>query len=89
MLLFSGTNGGVSLAGTFFSALGGALVGLAYYVSILLFTEPRYLQIVPPQYPIILVGAAMGLLGSLIDSLLGATVQYSGIFFSYEIIVCY
>lgn len=33
----------------------------------------------PPQWPIILFGGIAGLLGSIIDSLLGATVQYSGL----------
>lgn len=33
----------------------------------------------PKQWPIILFGGVAGLLGSLIDSLLGATLQYSGL----------
>lgn len=32
----------------------------------------------PPQWPLILFGGIAGLLGSIIDSLLGATLQYSG-----------
>lgn len=33
----------------------------------------------PPQWPLILFGGVAGLLGSVIDSLLGATLQYSGL----------
>lgn len=33
----------------------------------------------PPQWPIIIFGGIAGLLGSIIDSLLGATLQYSGL----------
>lgn len=33
----------------------------------------------PKQWPIILFGGIAGLVGSIIDSLLGATVQYSGL----------
>lgn len=32
----------------------------------------------PPQWPVILIGGAAGLIGSLIDSVLGAVCQYSG-----------
>lgn len=33
----------------------------------------------PPQWPVIVFGGVAGLLGSVIDSLLGATLQYSGL----------
>lgn len=32
----------------------------------------------PPQWPIIVTGAFAGLIGSVVDSVLGATMQYSG-----------
>jgi uncharacterized membrane protein len=60
-----GTSGGVSLLGTAVSLIGGLLIGLAA-------------GILESDYSIWLmagVGAVDGLLGSLFDSLLGATVQ--------------
>lgn len=73
-----GTNGGVTLPGLFFSALGGLIVGIAYYISMLLFLSDDFLAVSIPQWPVIIVGTISGFLGSLIDSLLGATFQYSG-----------
>lgn len=74
-----GTNGGVSLLGTVFSALGGALVGLVYYLTLLICVGWEPLIQSPPQWPLIVVGAVAGFLGSFIDSALGATLQYSGV----------
>ncbi|TMW59121.1 hypothetical protein Poli38472_007266 [Pythium oligandrum] len=62
-----GTNGGVSLLGTAASTAGGAFIGLLYYLVSLL-TGGAQLQVVP-------FGAVAGLIGSLLDSLLGATLQ--------------
>ncbi|CAH1788056.1 unnamed protein product [Owenia fusiformis] len=73
-----GTNGGVTLVGTLASALGGATVGLAYYMALVLMLSESQLYNCPPQWPIVLVGAAAGLIGSAIDSILGAMFQYSG-----------
>lgn len=73
-----GTNGGVSAIGTLVSTLGGLVIGLAHYLTILYFADRALLMYAPPQWPIILYGALAGLIGSLIDSLLGATLQYSG-----------
>lgn len=73
-----GTNGGVTLLGLVFSALGGFVCGLTYYVSTLICVNREVLLVSPPQWPLIIVGTIAGLLGSLIDSLFGATVQYSG-----------
>lgn len=47
---------------------------MIYYV-----VDRNILAASPPQWPIILFGGIAGLLGSLIDSILGATVQYSGL----------
>jgi uncharacterized protein (TIGR00297 family) len=70
-----GTNGGVTVLGLFAAAGGGLLIGTAHYLCILFFaSKPIY----EPQWPIIVLGAIGGLGGSLIDSFLGATLQWSG-----------
>ncbi|NWI69685.1 TMM19 protein, partial [Todus mexicanus] len=71
-----GTNGAVSLVGLLSSLLGGMAVGIAYFITQLIFVDD--LEMSAPQWPIIVFGAAAGLLGSIIDSYLGATMQYSG-----------
>ena len=73
-----GTNGAVSLIGLVSSALGGFIVGCGFYLSLLLTYDVSTLQAIPPQWPVILFATVGGFLGSLIDSLLGATLQYSG-----------
>ncbi|NWR91920.1 TMM19 protein, partial [Furnarius figulus] len=71
-----GTNGAITLVGLLSSLLGGMTVGIAYFITQLIFVTD--LEISAPQWPIIVFGAAAGLLGSIIDSYLGATMQYSG-----------
>lgn len=73
-----GTNGGISLIGTVSSTLGGLLIGISHYLTLLYFSDKLMYMYAPPQWPIILFGALAGFLGSLIDSILGATLQYSG-----------
>ncbi|XP_063989898.1 transmembrane protein 19 [Diachasmimorpha longicaudata] len=74
-----GTNGGVSWAGLVMSLLGGLLVGLFHYLTVLYTVDVAVLEHAASQWPIIIVGGAGGFFGSLFDSLLGATCQYSGI----------
>ncbi|KAK7811192.1 hypothetical protein U0070_019223 [Myodes glareolus] len=72
-----GTNGGVTVVGLASSLLGGTFVGLAYFLTQLVFVSD--LDISAPQWPIIVFGALAGFLGSVVDSYLGATMQFSGL----------
>lgn len=74
-----GTNGGVTFIGFLASITGGLLVGIAYYVVLVtsMFVRGKSYGY-PQQWPIILIGCAAGFIGSVVDSILGATVQYSG-----------
>jgi uncharacterized membrane protein len=74
----AGTNGGVSILGLLFSLLGGTVVGLSYYLSVLYFVDSTVLAASPAQWPLVFAGSFAGLIGSLVDSILGATLQYSG-----------
>lgn len=74
-----GTNGGVSWIGLFVSFLGGMVVGLAYFLTVRLTVAANVLMVSPPQWPLIVCGGMAGLFGSVVDSLLGATLQYSGL----------
>jgi hypothetical protein len=51
--------------------LGGMAVGLAYMVAVVMACATADLSIAPPQWKLILVAGTGGLLGSLIDSLIG------------------
>ena len=78
-----GTNGGVTLIGTLCSIGGGLVVGVAYWI-----TEAIVMTLNSDdgttdislwfQFPYAIIGASAGLFGSLVDSLLGATIQFSG-----------
>lgn len=74
----TGTNGGVTSVGLIASFAGGATVGMAYFISQLITISDLHLA--APQWPIIVYSAMAGLLGSILDSLLGAVMQYSGKF---------
>ena len=81
----AGTNGGITTLGTMASLMGGLLIGLVYWgLSVAL--EPVG---TPPvaRWPLAVLGAATGVAGSLIDSLLGATLQYSGFCESKKLVV--
>lgn len=73
-----GTNGGVSWVGLLCSILGGLLIGISYYIVILNTVDTAVLQLAAPQWPIMVVAGFAGLFGSILDSILGATLQYSG-----------
>ncbi|XP_075164656.1 transmembrane protein 19 [Haematobia irritans] len=74
-----GTNGGVSFIGILVSFMAGVAVGFTYFITVY-FTAPVHMMLIsPPQWPLIVWGGIAGLYGSLIDSILGATLQYSGI----------
>uniref|UniRef100_A0A8C4PK71 Transmembrane protein 19 n=1 Tax=Equus asinus TaxID=9793 RepID=A0A8C4PK71_EQUAS len=70
-----GTNGGVTMVGLASSLLGGTCVGITYFLTQLVFVND--LDISAPQWPIIAFGGLAGLLGSIVDSYLGATMQFS------------
>ena len=79
-----GTNGGVSTSGLIASLLGGALIGVVFLVQDLVLlgydghdhTTGRGLHVLTLlQLHLVTLGALSGLLGSVLDSLLGATVQ--------------
>ncbi|KAG0188110.1 Transmembrane protein 19 [Apophysomyces sp. BC1034] len=67
-----GTNGGVSPLGLGASVAGGAVIGLAGSVALALDKRCQGFS-----WEIVILGTLAGLGGSLIDSLLGATVQRS------------
>lgn len=64
------------MLGTLASAAGGAFIGLLFWcLSYFIPESPNRTQSSSPQYPMILVGLVCGFLGSLYDSILGATLQ--------------
>ena len=62
------------------SAVGGLVVGFAYYIVILLCVDTEILRASPNQWPILFIGLFGGFFGSLLDSFLGSVFQYSGMF---------
>merc|ERR1711872_682837 len=73
-----GTNGGVTWVGLVSSLIGGLVIGLAYYTGIYMAASQVDKALAPCQLLVILVGGLGGLMGSLLDSLIGATLQFSG-----------
>lgn len=75
-----GTNGGMSVLGTIASCAGGLFIGAIFWISALLINENfgNYSSIYATllsQSPMLLYSLVCGLMGSLIDSILGATLQ--------------
>ena len=69
-----GTNGGVSFGGTVASALGGLFIGIVYW-AVGLVVVPDLASAPPQLVPLLTVGVAAGVVGSMIDSVLGAILQ--------------
>lgn len=55
------------------------MIGFTYFLVVHYIVDRNILASSPSQWPLILFGGVAGLLGSIIDSLLGATLQYSGV----------
>merc|ERR1712105_376634 len=72
------TNGGVTVIGLACSLVGGLVIGFAYWLGIVMSAASLDLALAPTQLLVILVGGLGGLLGSLLDSLIGARLQFSG-----------
>ena len=75
-----GTNGGVTAVGLLCSFVGGLVVGAAYFLPLLLLwdSDESGATLTSQLLVAVVVGGAAGFLGSLVDSVLGATVQFSG-----------
>jgi uncharacterized protein (TIGR00297 family) len=70
-----GTSGAITRYGTLAALTGAAFIGVAAFVLIQLAALATTGELLLADLPIVVIAAAAGLLGSLFDSLLGATVQ--------------
>ncbi|GIY15962.1 transmembrane protein 19 [Caerostris darwini] len=72
-----GTNGGFTAIGLISSALGGTVVGVANVI--VLFLSNQHIDILQQVFLSVFIGTCAGFFGSIFDSLIGATLQYSGL----------
>ncbi len=70
-----GTSGGITRYGTLAALTGAAFIGAAAFVLIQLAALATTGQLLLTDLPIVVIAATAGVIGSLFDSLLGATVQ--------------
>ena len=73
-----GTNGGITIAGLLSACFGGLLIGVGSWLSQATICITTSCNHQSSQWPIIFFCTYAGLFGSLVDSLLGATCQYTG-----------
>ena len=59
------------MVGLVCSLLGGMVIGFAYYLGVLMSSSHLDLNTAPNQLLLVLVGGLGGLLGSMLDSLIG------------------
>ena len=64
-----GGNGGITITGTVGSILGGTVIGIAYYITLLTLLTICRIIAVPPQWLTIFIGCLGGFLGTAFEQL--------------------